>query len=545
MRIMRQKYEPMERIAENNFFVKTKALRLCIITALTTILIIGLNQFTYAQAWYNSGWGYRKAITIDYTKVPNTDQSSFPVLVNLTSDAGLLAHALASGNDILFTSSDGTTKINYQREQYSSGTLVAWVKVPTLSHTANTVIYMYYGNSGATDQQAATSVWDANYKGVWHLDEATGSSSADATSNGNNAAPLNSPAQGAAKISGGLTFNGTTMEDNVSSTFSLGTVNVTMECWANLSSTSLHGAFIKIGGTSPNQGYALGVGSGTFETAGNQIIALYENARWIATGVTFTTGWHHFVLVIDASGFPHVYYDGTQVYTDANGAPLAPSIITYIGGYNNSANRHFGGILDEVCISSSVRSADWIKTEFNNQNLPSTFYSVGAETLLGPTITGFIPASGCANTTPVVITGTNFTGATAVKFGGTDALSFTVNSATQITATPAAGTTGTISVNAPIGPTGTGTSASTFTVNSLPTASATKTDISCFNASNGTITVSGHGGSGSYTYYSITNGLPPLPGNGYSTNPVFTPLAPGQYKIRVIDNNGCESKSVQ
>jgi len=69
-----------------------------------------------------------------------------------------------TGNDILFTSNDGTTKIKYEREQYSSGTLVDWVSVATLSHTTDTVVCMYYGNSGASDQQQATSVWDANMK---------------------------------------------------------------------------------------------------------------------------------------------------------------------------------------------------------------------------------------------------------------------------------------------------------------------------------------------------------------------------------------------
>lgn len=127
--------------------------------------------------WYNSDWSYRKAITIDYTKVSNSNQSNFPVLVNLSSDAGLSSHALASGNDIMFTSSDGVTKIPYQRESYSGGTLAAWVKVPVVSATQNTVIYMYYGNPGASDQQDASNVWDANYAGVYHVNEA-GSGSA-------------------------------------------------------------------------------------------------------------------------------------------------------------------------------------------------------------------------------------------------------------------------------------------------------------------------------------------------------------------------------
>src|ERR1017187_1844507 len=137
-------------------------------------LLLATASSAFAAGWYNTSWTYRKAITMDHTKVPNTDQASFPVLISLTSDAGLSTHARTDGYDILFTSSDGTTKIPYEREQYtntSSGTLVEWVNVASLSHLTDTVIYMYYGNASATDQQAATSVWDSNYKGVWHLKE--------------------------------------------------------------------------------------------------------------------------------------------------------------------------------------------------------------------------------------------------------------------------------------------------------------------------------------------------------------------------------------
>ncbi|WP_298163341.1 IPT/TIG domain-containing protein [Brevundimonas sp.] len=53
-----------------------------------------------------------------------------------------------------------------------------------------------------------------------------------------------------------------------------------------------------------------------------------------------------------------------------------------------------------------------------------------------PTVTSLAPASGeGSGGQTVVITGTNLTGATAVVFGGRAASSFTVNSATQITAT--------------------------------------------------------------------------------------------------------------
>ncbi|MDP4580932.1 MAG: IPT/TIG domain-containing protein, partial [Saprospiraceae bacterium] len=62
-----------------------------------------------------------------------------------------------------------------------------------------------------------------------------------------------------------------------------------------------------------------------------------------------------------------------------------------------------------------------------------------------PTITSFSPTSAGTGQT-VTITGTNFSGTTAVSFGGTASTSFTVVSATSITAVVAAGTTGAVSV---------------------------------------------------------------------------------------------------
>ncbi|HMA05941.1 MAG TPA: DUF2341 domain-containing protein, partial [Methanomicrobiales archaeon] len=144
-------------------------------------------------SWYHCSWGYRKNITIDHNRVA-ADLVNFPVLINLASDADLSANARADGFDILFTSSTGTTKIPHEIENFtkSSGALVAWVNVSALSSTTDTVLYLYYGNPSSGDQQSRTSVWDSNYKAVWHLgelvtDEATTGSHLDSTSNANTA----------------------------------------------------------------------------------------------------------------------------------------------------------------------------------------------------------------------------------------------------------------------------------------------------------------------------------------------------------------------
>ena len=110
----------------------------------------------------------------------------------------------------------------------------------------------------------------------------------------------------------------------------------------------------------------------------------------------------------------------------------------------------------------------------------STPYSV----LPPPIISRFAPASGGVGL-PVVLTGANFTGATAVTVGGTAAV-FTVASATSITLTvPAAAVTGPIAVTTSGG---TSTSGTNFTVTVPPTI----TGFTPATAASGTlVTVSG------------------------------------------------------
>jgi hypothetical protein len=96
---------------------------------------------------------------------------NFPLLINETTDTDLKNNAQSNGNDILFTLSDGKTKLDHEIENYTSttGSLTAWVQVPNIYNSPNNVFYMYYGNSAATNQQNIASTWDPTYAGVWHF----------------------------------------------------------------------------------------------------------------------------------------------------------------------------------------------------------------------------------------------------------------------------------------------------------------------------------------------------------------------------------------
>ena len=98
--------------------------------------------------------------------------------------------------------------------------------------------------------------------------------------------------------------------------------------------------------------------------------------------------------------------------------------------------------------------------QFDGHATSLTGFKLTEVTVAAPTITTFTPTSGAIGGS-VTINGTNFTGATAVRFNGVTA-TFTVVTSSQITTTvPTGATTGPITV---IGPGGTATSASNFTV---------------------------------------------------------------------------------
>ena len=54
-----------------------------------------------------------------------------------------------------------------------------------------------------------------------------------------------------------------------------------------------------------------------------------------------------------------------------------------VGGYSSTGEENFNGSIDAVRISDSARSGDWIKTGYNNQNSPGTFYEVKGATPTG------------------------------------------------------------------------------------------------------------------------------------------------------------------
>lgn len=360
------------------------------------VLAVGLILAFVPVSGYAQSYSYRRTIAIDHTKVPNTDQANFPVAISGTySSLATVANGgrvrSANGYDIIFTSDVlGTAKLDHEIESYDpiTGKVNFWVRIPTLSHTTDTTIYMQYGSDTVTtSQENKTGVWDANFQAVWHLQDGTTLSSADSTSQGHNGT-VNGATATTGVIDGAGSFSGASQYIDVGN-MGARPIKGTISMWvkapalANYPNTFTTGA---LGGS------ACGNGAFRFELNSSGVLGAVtgnscSNINGPAFTQSFTSGqWHHLAVIWDSSTNTETsYYDGISAQTIGNTFWPANFDAVKIGvGFDTT--RYWNGQIDEVRMSNSVRSGDWVATEYNNQNTPATFYSVGGENAVGITI---------------------------------------------------------------------------------------------------------------------------------------------------------------
>jgi len=376
---------------------------------ISTMLIFGIYSNTYAVG---SGHSYYRAITIDHTKVPNTDQTNFPVLVSGTytylktvANGGSVQNS--SGYDIGFYSdSDLTTALNWEIEKYSptTGAVAFWVKVPTVSHTTDTTIYMAYGNSSiSTFQGGATgSVWDANYLSVIHMGDGTSITTTDSTTNAKNATNSNATAT-TGQIGGAANFTGT-QHMTMANIASMG--DFTIDVWSMYTSTS--GIVFSMDNypTSPRASVVL---NAQCYGCSNQLVwntydAANHGADHLLAPATVSAFNKFTIKRSGSTSYLFINDVQTDTITGVSAAFTFQNI--HLGAQYHSGNiqDHIVGKIDEFRISNTYRSNDWNTASYNNESSPNTFYTVGSEVVLNPIVTS--DAESSVTSTTVTLNGT-------------------------------------------------------------------------------------------------------------------------------------------
>ena len=330
--------------------------------------------------WYDSGWHWRQQVTV--APLGNaTTLANYPALVQITNPANpLFANAQANGQDIFFTDANGI-KLDHETESYSpAGELDAWVRIPQMPATGTT-LYMYYKNASAPDQQNAAAVWDSDFKMVQHLQEDPTGTLYDSTSNdndGTSAGAMTSGDQVPGQINGSLDLDGSNDAILCGTDPSLNISDVvTVEAWVNPTVTGQHG--IISSSDSYGRGYHL-----YLRNTANGMVGFWFNdgsatnaTKVYITGNVAAGQWNYLAGV----------YDGTAMHIYANGAHYSSSSVTtysYPIDYTGmklghipwvGTPRYLNGMLDEVRISNTARSTDWITASYNNTGEPGAYLS--------------------------------------------------------------------------------------------------------------------------------------------------------------------------
>ena len=331
---------------------------------------------------------YNRVLTINHTLCGSSDSVDFPVLVSI-SDNSLKTianggHVCGSdGNDILFFKDIAEfTKLAWEIESYdgASGTIVAWVRLSTVTCGSDTIFYMQYGDPSLTTFQggSAGSVWNDNYIVVYHLANPL---TADATTNNQILGDINFVGQVAGKIGGGASFSSVLSQslwrDSIPG-LPQGSAERSMTCWFKMAANQPQ----EFAGYGDTRGPGFYSRFAFYYNGSNELCVevsgASSNFSW-----TYDTNWHKITAVLPAGAVNLnqvlIYFDGVlQTVTSASAILITTNQELSLGQIPAFFDPPFySGLLDEVRVMDKGISADWEIAEYNNQANPGNIGTAG------------------------------------------------------------------------------------------------------------------------------------------------------------------------
>jgi len=354
------------------------------------------------QLLYSSYWSNSTKVTVAHVNASGSAFTNYPALINVSKEPEMQSNF----DDIRFVTTGGDTMPFELEEPYTDYALF-WVNVTTLP-TSGTSFWMYYGNDAASSASDPESVWDSTYVMVQHLQESPANGTAghiDSTSNDNDGTPqgfdgtTGSTTDGVGWIDGADQFDGVDDYVDAGNDASLDITDaITVSAWVKPSDVSKnpYGA---------NTGYAI---LSKWLTTGNQrsyaLMLCYKYDGGITTAVSsdgsnydtrcwdygMVAGtWYHIVTTrIGATN--KVYVNGSDIgdYNSHLGAMVSSfyqsTSKVNIGRTELWAgnNNLFDGTIDEVRISNTARTHDYILQNYEmvvNQTTMVTFGATEAQ----------------------------------------------------------------------------------------------------------------------------------------------------------------------
>lgn len=337
------------------------------------LALIGISDSNTGAA-YSNGYGYRKSITVDHTKVAgSSDFTDFPILVKST-DNDLKSEAnggyVKNGThlDVRFELGNGT-QLKHEIESYNAttGAIVAHVKIPTLGATADTTIYMYFGKNIVATEQDPTAVWNSGYLAVYHLNGNLNDSTANA---------LHLTASGATDTTGfhagGRLYDGTNDKDYRSHSAIMNLTETTLEALVRPDATLPGGERGIISHTHYN---LIQNDTADLRMEVNTVTGGYTGLWAGASTPKDGTTWSHVAGSYDKTNL-RTFIEGVQQSTTGKTTDIVAGTFDLNIGLHSAG--YYKGAIDEARVHSVGRSNDYILTSRNTLKDPATFYTLGS-----------------------------------------------------------------------------------------------------------------------------------------------------------------------
>jgi hypothetical protein len=356
-----------------------------------------------------NGWSHRAALTISAAYIDEDltnwtlvfDQSFNAVLTQINGPLDLdgTRPAKSDGGDIRFaTDAAGLTEIAVDLREWTPNNDAALatceiaVKISFVDASANTTIYLFWGNSAAEKPLPDSlygqyNAYDSDYELVYPLSENSGSR-LDRTSNQETLTPNSTPTAVDGVVGNANSFDG--LNDYLYS----GTSNpieggntFTVECWSKAPRSQPNGytdASIVTLATAGVTSDALGFWCDAASPASgrsNLIAWLVAGERIESdTGQWTDDTWEHFAGTSSSTTLK-LLINGVEV-TDSPKSVAIGNIRSntrfLVAAWDFDLDRYErNGEIDELRISSTVRSNAWIAANYHNQRNASGFLNFG------------------------------------------------------------------------------------------------------------------------------------------------------------------------
>ena len=323
---------------------------------------------------------YAKSMNVLFASVQdNVTLTNFPVLVRLSTAIDGFRYSdfnRPNGGDLRFADANGNLLPHEIDTWDESGVSTVWVRVPALKKKS--YITAHYGFTGTGDPAEVDpkDVWDDDYVGVWHLGESalplkesSETSSDFETSYGET---INYATNGIVGGSVGFPTNGTYNAVVAPDHDALdGFTKFTLETWT-FQNEHKHNAGILAKRKEYNNECAYYI----YDVIGDSMCVPFcigtnrtAGARWSFNQTQPMGQWNHIVFTADMVGTTknvHGYMNGTMNGWEPNVTFLGQmgncASDLYLGNLGaNKKDNSFNGRIDEVRISKTVRSKEWVK----------------------------------------------------------------------------------------------------------------------------------------------------------------------------------------